>query len=108
MNAPVLVNFDHRLPVELHCDAFKLGIEAVMMHKIENETHPVWFLSRLMTDCEKRYSTTEEEALAIVWALEKLCHFRSGIKFTIYTDHKALCWMKSKKDMPDRLARWVL
>lgn len=75
---PVLIHFDFSKPIELHCDALGRGIGAVLMHKFDEGHEAVWFMSRLLTDCEDRHSTTGQEALAIVWALERFQHFLSG------------------------------
>ena len=38
---------------------------------------PIQFISRQLTDAEKRYSAVEGEALAVIWSLE---HFRPIIE----------------------------
>uniref|UniRef100_A0A158P4K2 RNA-directed DNA polymerase n=1 Tax=Tetranychus urticae TaxID=32264 RepID=A0A158P4K2_TETUR len=105
---PVLVHFNPSDPIEVHCDASGIGVGAVLMHRIEKEEKPVWYLSRLLHHAELRYSTTEKECLAIVFALEKLRPFISGLHFTVYTDHRALCWLKTKAKLPDRLLKWAI
>ena len=63
-----------------------------------------------MTAVERRYSQTEREALAIVWAVEHYHLFLFGANFTLITDHKPLeviyCSPKSKPSA--RIERWVL
>ena len=108
MSYPILVHFNPALPIELHCDASGIGVGATLLHRVDNVEHVVSYASRLLTDCESRYSTTDKEALAVVWALEKFKHFLMGVEFTIYTDHKALCWLATKDRLPDRLQRWAL
>jgi hypothetical protein len=50
----------------------------------------VKYISRALTDVEKRYSRTEKEALSIVWACEKLHIYLYGKEFELITDHKPL------------------
>ncbi|KAF2898921.1 hypothetical protein ILUMI_07253, partial [Ignelater luminosus] len=58
---------------------------------------------------EKRYSQTEKEALAIVWACEKFTIYLIGIKFELITDDKPLEVIYSVKSKPcARIERWVL
>ena len=58
---------------------------------------------------EKRYSQTEKEALAVVWACERFHVYLYGIEFELYTDHKALETIYSKKSKPcARIGRWIL
>lgn len=90
------------------CDASRIGIGGALMNRNKNEPHLVWIVSRLLTETEKRYPITEQEALSVVWCLKKLRTFLLGYKFTIFTDHKALCCLMEKKDLSDRLARWSL
>ena len=70
----------------------------------------VSYISRALSDVERRYSQTEKEALAIVWAIERLHIYLYGAKFTLFTDCKPLqmilCNPRSKP--PARIERWYL
>lgn len=46
------------------------------------------FVSRAMSDTEKRYAQIEKEALAITWGFEKFSCYLLGLTFEIETDHK--------------------
>ena len=46
--------------------------------------------------------------MAIVDALDKFYHYLHGHKFVIHTDHAALTWLKSVKNLRGRLFRWSL
>ncbi|KAD7116941.1 hypothetical protein E3N88_04209 [Mikania micrantha] len=54
------------------------------------------------------YSTTENELLAIVFALEKFRQYLLGTKVIVYSDHATLKYLMTKKDAKPRLIRWVL
>ncbi|KAL0273841.1 UNVERIFIED_CONTAM: hypothetical protein PYX00_006417 [Menopon gallinae] len=69
---------------------------------------PVDFFSRNFNKTQRRYSTYEKEATAILEALRHWRHFLLGRPFRIETDHKPLKWLLSKKDCSGKLGRMVL
>ena len=105
---PVLVHYDPNLPVELRCDASGYGLGSIILHNINASLHPISYASRLLNKAELNYSTTEKECLAVVWAVEKFKIFLDGRQFIVVTDHCSLCWLKTKKTLPSRLAKWAL
>ena len=50
----------------------------------------------------------EREALAIKWALQELCYYLLGRRFTLVTDQAPLQWMARAKDSNARITRWFL
>ncbi|GJZ96405.1 reverse transcriptase domain-containing protein [Tanacetum coccineum] len=60
-----------------------------------------------MTEAESRYTTTEKEMLAVVYAFEKFRSYLILNKSIVYTDHSALKYLFAKKDSKARLLRWV-
>ena len=60
---------------------------------------------------EQRYSTSELELLAVVWALEHFKYYLYGSHFTLQTDHQALLSAlkenRGNKTYQSRLTRWV-
>ena len=46
------------------------------------------YASRNLTDVERRYSQTEKEGLALVWACERFKLYVYGREFELETDHK--------------------
>ena len=105
---PFLIHYDPTLPIELHCDASGYGIGASIGHLVNGNFHAVQHASRLLSDCEKRYSTTDKESLCIVWAIDKFKRYLTGLPFTVYTDHRALAWLQTKEKLPARLHRYAL
>jgi len=73
----------------------------------ENKT--VAFASRSLSDTKTRYSQTQRESYAIVWACEHFdMYIRGAQNINIITDHKPLerIWQKPKP--PLRIERWGL
>ena len=107
-NAAVLAYPDYSLEFEIHPDACGYGVGAVLVQRQMGEERPLAFASRIMTASERNYSITEKECLALVWAVKKFRFFIWGRPIRIVTDHHALCWLQSKKDLAGRLSRWAM
>ncbi|GFU20057.1 retrovirus-related Pol polyprotein from transposon 17.6 [Trichonephila clavipes] len=65
---PVLYSPDFTKPYIIQCDASNLGIGVVLSQVCENEEHPIMFLSKKLSLAEQKYSTTEKECAAIIFA----------------------------------------
>lgn len=107
-DARILRQADETLPFIIHTDASNYALGAVLLQGEGNEERPVEYASRLLTAAERNYSTTEREALAVVWAVEKFRGYIDGAKVVIGTDHQPLKWLMSLKSPSGRLARWAL
>ena len=57
---------------------------------------------------EINYSTTEREALGMVFALQKYRHYLLANPFIFYTDHQALKYLINKPLHHGRICRWIL
>ncbi|GFX39040.1 retrovirus-related Pol polyprotein from transposon 297 [Trichonephila clavipes] len=92
---PVLYSPDFTKPFIIQCDASNLGIGVVLSQVCENEEHPIMFLSKKLSLAEQKYSTTEKECAAIIFAVQKLkCYLDGHQKFIIQTDHNPLVWLE--------------
>lgn len=93
----------------LTCDASNFGIGAVLSQKNdEGLDQPIAFISRSLNKCERNYSTTEKECLAILWSITEFRNYLYGRPFIILSDHRPLVWLDSVKDPGARLLRWRL
>ena len=66
------------------------GLGACIEKKHNQEWHTIAFASRFLNKHESRYSTNEQELLAVVWSLEHFKHYLFETEFTLQTDHRAL------------------
>ncbi|GFY78587.1 retrovirus-related Pol polyprotein from transposon 297 [Trichonephila inaurata madagascariensis] len=91
----VLYSPDFTKPFIIQCDASNLGIGVVLSQVCENKEHPIMFLSKKLSLAEQKYSTTEKECAAIIFAVQKLkCYLDGHQKFVIQTDHNPLFWLE--------------
>ena len=51
---------------------------------------------------------TERECDAVVWAILTIRLNPAGFHFVVQTDHNALQWMMTLRDLTERLMRWIL
>jgi len=78
---------DYPMKADLSTDASDSGLGAVLSM---GQGTVIDYASRALSSAEMKYTTTEKECLAIVWAVQKLQYFLWGILFTLETDHKPL------------------
>lgn len=96
--APILVLPDFETTFELHCDASKLGIGAVLSQK----GRPNAYYSEKLAGARGRYSTYDVEFYAIVQAIKHWRHYLVHREFILFTDHDALRHLKARrKSRPD-------
>ena len=112
VNAPVTAYFDPTKDTEISVDASPVGLAAILS-QVDGKTvthNIVTYASRSLSETEQRYSQTEREALAVVWACEHLHLYIYGKPVTIYTDHKPLVsiYGNPSSKPPARIERWAL
>lgn len=108
-SAPVLRFVDPSRKIRVATDWSVTGIGAVLSQFDDAGSEYICgYLSKTCTPAESRYSAFKGELLAVLWACEKWKHYLGGRQFELMTDHKALEWLLTAKELPPSLARWVL
>jgi hypothetical protein len=109
-SAPVLAYFNKDAPTQVIADASPVGLGAVLVQQQpDGHFRPVYYAARSLSDVERRYSQTEKEALALVWACERFKLYLIGLDFELLTDHQALKTIYGPRSTPSaRIERWVL
>ena len=107
--AETLALFENDRETTVVADASPVGLGAVLLQKHGDLLWPVIFASRSLSKDEQRYSQTEKEALALVWACERFSLFLLARRFRLITDHKRLEIIYGPKSKPSAIIeRWVL
>ena len=108
----VMAYFDKCKATQLVTDASPTGLSAILSQTTphQDDRTIVAYISRALTDVEQRYSQTECEALAIVWAMERLHIHLYGGHFTLLTDCKPIQMILNNpiSKPPARIERWNL
>ncbi|GJR62882.1 reverse transcriptase domain-containing protein [Tanacetum coccineum] len=106
--APVIVSPNWNLPFELMCDASDFTIGVVLGQKDGKNFHPIYFASKTINSAQQKYTVTEKELMAVVFAFDKFRSYLILSKTIVHTDHSALKHLFKKQDAKPRLIRWIL
>ena len=108
-NSETLGYFDKDALTQAIADASPVGLGAVLTQMSKDGPRIISYASRSLTGTETRYSQTEKEALALIWACEKFHPYIYGVPFELITDHKPLEVIYGPRYKPyARSERWVL
>ena len=94
-DATLVVHPDTNAPTSVAVDASSLALGAVLPQYQNGQWSPLAFFSRKLSAAERNYSTFGRELLAIYSAVKHFRYFLEGRVFTVYTDHKPLCYSLS-------------
>ena len=61
-----------------------------------------------MNQAERNYTISNQECLAVIWAVKYFHHYLGLQPFTIVTDHAALKWLQTSYIPKGRRARWLM
>jgi hypothetical protein len=90
-------------------DVSNIAIGSVLMQIYDkNLFRPIYYASRRLSKAERNYSTTEREALGMIYNVTKFRHYLLGKWFTFHVHHLALVYLVSKASLTGKLARWTL
>ena len=87
---PVLDHFDTSASTVVTCDASSVALGACLSQRHQDGERPIAFASRTLSPAERKYSASERETLACLWACEHWNFYLYGRHFTLVTDHQAL------------------
>ena len=91
----------------LYTDASDYAIGACLMQVQDGVERPLMFISKSLTKVQRRWSTSDKEMLAIVWAVEKCRFYIGGSSCLVRTDHKALPYSE-RVSSSKKIERWKL
>lgn len=108
-HAETLALFDTHASTSVIADASPVGLGAVLVQEQHGIHRVISYARGTLSNVERRYSQTEKEALALVWACERFSMYLIGRPFLLITDHKPLETIYGPKSKPSaRIERWVL
>ena len=108
VEAPILKFPNWSIRFHVHIDASAIAVGAILAQPYDEVDHPNSYASQKLNSAECNYSTTEHEALGMVFSLHKFRHYLLANPFTFYTDHQALKYLVNKPLHHGRICRWLL
>ena len=103
VEAPILMQPTSGKEYTLCSDASGIGLGCVLMQ----DGKVVAYSSRQLKPHEQNYPTHDLELAAVVFSLKIWRHYLYGEKCRIYTDHKSLKYLLTKKELNLRQRRWL-
>ncbi|GKT30858.1 hypothetical protein ADUPG1_005668, partial [Aduncisulcus paluster] len=80
--------------LSLFTDASDVGVGAVLIQETDDKKEVLAFLSKTLSDTQRRWSVIEKECWDIVYAIIQLEPLLKGRKFDLFTDHKNLTFIQ--------------
>ena len=106
--APILAYPDTSQAYCLYTDASNGAVGAVLAQDHDGQECVIQYLSHQLNACQQKWPTIEQEAYAIVYAVNKLRHLLYGSKFVIHCDHKPLKTLFTSEMKNARVQRWAI
>lgn len=96
---------DFTQPFILVTDASDIALGAVLSQSEGKHDRPISYISRVLNNAERNYSTIEKEFLGLVWAVTQFKTYLYGRKFVLMTDHKPLTFLDNLTIESSRLTK---
>ena len=92
----------------MYTDASDDACRAQLSQTHNGMEFPVAFLSHMFTDTQRRWSTPEQEAYGIYFAVKKWNYYLQGADIIVRNNHKPLAWFLNGKNENTKINRWGL
>jgi hypothetical protein len=111
VNCETLYFINNDKPIYVQTDASDYGIGAYLFQRWREEDgtwteRPISFISKSLDKVQRRWSTIEKEAYAIIYADTKWENYLQGNKFILQTDHRNLTFLNT--DLRPKVQRWKI
>ena len=105
IQAPILQYPDTTKPCIVYTDASDDACGAQLSQIHDGTEFPVAFLLHTFTDTLRRWSTPEQEAYGIYFAIKKWNYYLQGADIIVRNDHKPLAWFLNGKNENTKINR---
>ena len=106
--APLLRRPDFNHPFILQTDWQPAGMGAILSQEIDGIEHVIAYAIKSLNVHKQHYAPTEGELLAVMWAIRHFYCYLHGNFFILETDHKALTYLLTSKNLSTKLTRYAM
>ena len=94
-------------PYKLYTDASDTCVGGILVQDDKAGVEKVvQYISHQLSNTQRKWSTIEKEAYAVVYCIDKLRAYLYGAEFTVFTDHKPLRSLFTKEMRNTKIQRW--
>ena len=92
----------------VYTDASDDACGAQLSQEHDGMEFPIAFLSHTFTETQQKWSTTEQEAYGVYYAITKWNYYLQGANITVRNNHKPLARFLNGKNTNNKVNRWSL
>ena len=108
IQAPILHNLDVTKHYIAYTGASHNACGAQLSQEHDGTEFPIAFLSHTFLAIQRKWSTTEQEAYGVYYAVTKWTYYHEGAKIIVGNDHKPLTRFLNGKNANNKVNRWGL
>jgi hypothetical protein len=88
-------------------DASNLGIGGVLSQMHDGKERVIAYYSKTLRNAKRNYCVIRRELVAIVRTMEHFHKYLYGQQFHLRTNHSAVTWLMSFKNLEGQTALWI-
>ena len=108
VQAPILHYPNPNKAYIVYTDALDDACRAQLSQEHDGTEFPVAFLSHTFSETQCKWSTTEQEAFGVYYAITKWNYYLQGANIIVRNDHKPLARFLNGKNANNKVNRWSL
>ena len=108
IQAPILCYLDPNKKYTVYTDPSGDVCGAQLLQERDGIEFPIAFLSHMFTETQRKWSTTEQEAYGVYYAVTEWNYYLQGPDIIVQNDHKPLAKFLNGKNANNKVNRWSL
>ena len=108
IQAPILQHPNPSKRYIVYTDALDETCRAQLTQEHDGTEFPIAFLSHTFSETQRKWSTTEQEAYGVYYAVTKWNYYLQGADIIVRNDHKPLANFLNGKNANNKVNRWGL